>query len=86
LGFYKLGAARAGVGLVHQAELDLEKSVSLEGRLWVRGRARLEMGKLALKAGDRPRAGAELRAAVELCESDNDVEFAAEAQRLLKMK
>ena len=86
LWFYKRGTARAGLGLVHQAELDLEKSVSLEGRLWVRGRARLEMGKLALKAGDRPRAGAELRAALELCESDNDVEFAAEAQRLLKMK
>ena len=86
LWLYKRGAARAGLGRVSQAEQDLEKSVSLEGRPWVRGRARLEMGKLALKAGDRPRANTELRAAFELCESDNDGEFSAEAQRLLKMK
>jgi tetratricopeptide (TPR) repeat protein len=84
LWLYKRGAARAGVGRVHEAEQDLEKSVSLEGRLWVRGRARLELGKLALKAGDRRRASTELRAAIELCESDNDGEFAAEARRLLK--
>jgi tetratricopeptide (TPR) repeat protein len=86
LWLYKRGTARAGVGRVHEAEQDLEKSVSLEGRRWVRGRARLELGKLALKAGDRPRAITELRAAFELCESDNDGEFSAEAQRLLKMK
>jgi hypothetical protein len=86
LWLYKRGAARAGLGRVHEAEQDLEKSVSLEGRKWVRGRARLELGKLALKAGDRPRASTELRAALELCESDNDGEFSAEAQRLLKMK
>jgi tetratricopeptide (TPR) repeat protein len=86
LWLYKRGAARAGLGRVHEAEQDLEKSVSLEGRMWIRGRARLELGKLALKAGDRPRARTELRAAFELCESDNDGEFSAEAQRLLKMK
>jgi tetratricopeptide (TPR) repeat protein len=86
LWLYKRGAARARLGRVHEAEQDLEKSVSLEGRPWVRGRARLELGKLALKAGDRPRARTELRAALELCESDNDGEFSAEAQRLLKMK
>jgi tetratricopeptide (TPR) repeat protein len=86
LWFYKRGVARAGLGRVLEAEQDLKKSVSLEGRMWVHGRARLELGKLALKAGDRPRAGTELRAAVELCEGDNDAEFAAEAQRLMKMK
>ena len=86
LWLYKRGAARAGLGRVREAEQDLEQSVSLDGRMWVRGRARLELGKLALKAGDRPRATAELRAAIEACESDNDMEFAAEAQRLLKTK
>jgi tetratricopeptide (TPR) repeat protein len=86
LWLYKRGAARAGLGRAHEAEQDLEKSVSLEGRPWIRGRARLELGKLALKAGDRARARTELRAALELCDSDNDVEFSAEAQRLLKVK
>jgi tetratricopeptide (TPR) repeat protein len=87
LWLYKRGTARAELGHVHEAEQDLERSASLEGRMWVRGRARLEMGKLALRAGDRPRARTELRAAAELCEKDNDGTFAAEAQRLLiKMK
>ena len=86
LWLYKRGTARAGLGRAHEAEQDLQKSVSLEGRLWVRGRARLELGKLALKAGDRPRARTELRAAFELCESDNDAEFSAEAQRLMKIR
>jgi hypothetical protein len=87
LWLYKRGTARAELGRVHEAEQDLERSASLEGRMWVRGRARLEMGKLALRAGDRPRASTELRAAAELCEKDNDGAFAAEAHRLLiKMK
>jgi hypothetical protein len=86
LWLYKRGAARAALGRVHEAKQDLEKSVSLEGRMWVRGRARLELGRLALRAGDRPGASTELRAAVELCESDNDEIFAAEARRLMKMK
>jgi tetratricopeptide (TPR) repeat protein len=86
LWLYKRGAARAALGRALEAKQDLEKSVSLEGRMWVRGRARLELGRLALRAGDRPGASTELRAAVELCESDNDEAFAAEARRLMKMK
>jgi hypothetical protein len=71
---------------VQEAKQDLQKSVSLEGRMWVRGRARLELGRLALRAGDRPGASTELRAAVQLCESDNDEASATEARRLMKMK
>lgn len=81
---YKRGAARAMLGRTAEAEQDLRKAVSLEGRRWIRGRARLELGKLALKAGDRATANQELRAAIELCESDSDTAYAAEARRLLR--
>jgi tetratricopeptide (TPR) repeat protein len=84
LWLYKRGAARAALGRTAEAEQDLRKAVSLEGRPWVRGRARLELGKLALEAGNRATANTELRAAIELCESDSDAAFAAEARRLLK--
>jgi uncharacterized protein HemY len=50
----------------------------------VQGRARLELGRLAIAAGNRPKANTDLRAAIELCESDSDSAAAAEARRLLK--
>lgn len=81
---YKRGAARAVLGRTLDAEQDLKKAVSMEGRQWVRGRARFELGKLALKAGDRAAANKEFRAAIELCESDSDTAIAAEARRLLR--
>ena len=84
LWLYKRGAARAALGRRSEAEQDLEKAVSLEGRQWVRGRARLELGKLALAGGNRQAANAELRQAIELCEGDNDRASAAEARRLMK--
>jgi len=81
---YKRGTSRAGLGRTADAETDLRMAVQAEGRDWVHGRAHLELGKLALKAGDRARANTELQAAVKLCESDNDPVFAAEAKGLLK--
>jgi tetratricopeptide (TPR) repeat protein len=83
LWFYKRGAARALAGRPAEAEQDLRKAVSLEGRRWVTGRARIELGRLALKAGDRVRATRELREGATLCESDGDSAFAAAARRLL---
>jgi tetratricopeptide (TPR) repeat protein len=82
--FYKRGTARAVLGQTADAEQDLRKAVSTEGRRWVRGRAHFELGKLALKSGDRTRANTELRAALELCQSDGDNAVAAEARRLVK--
>jgi tetratricopeptide (TPR) repeat protein len=81
---YKRGAARAALGRAAEAEADLRLAIQIEGRKWVHGRSHLEMGKLALKAGDRTRANEELGAAVKLCEGDNDPEFAEEARRLLR--
>jgi hypothetical protein len=71
------------LGRTVEAEQDLRKAVSLEGRRWVHGRARLELGKLALKAGNRAAANTELKQAIQLCESDSDSGSAAEARRLM---
>jgi hypothetical protein len=62
----------------------LHKALENEGRRWVHGRARLELGRLALKANDRPGAESELKTAISLCETDNDQPCATEARRLLR--
>ena len=81
---YKRGAARAALGRDAEARQDLERALSLEGRRWVHGRTHLELGKLALKAGNQPAARSEFQAAIALCESDNDAVWAEQARRLVK--
>jgi hypothetical protein len=80
---YKRGAALAALGR-RDAEADLRKSLSLDGRKWVHARSHLELGKLALKTGNKAAAAVELRAAIPLAESDNDPLTSDEARRLLK--
>jgi tetratricopeptide (TPR) repeat protein len=84
LWLYKRGAARAALRRFAEAEQDLRRSVSLEGRKWVHGRARLELGKLLLQAGNRIAARVEFQTAATLCDADNDRATAAEARRLLR--
>jgi tetratricopeptide (TPR) repeat protein len=84
LWLYKRGAARAALGRTAEAEPDLRRAVSSDGRKWVQGRAHLELGKLELKAGNRAAAAAEFQAAAALCDADNDGATADEARRLLK--
>ena len=81
---YKRGAALAALGRHAEADADLRKSLSLQGRPWVQARAHLELGKLARRAGNKAAAAAEFRAAIPLAESDNDPATADEARRLLK--
>ena len=84
---YKRGAARAALRRGAEAEQDLRRSVSLEGRKWVRGRAHLELGKLFRQAGDSVSRGAargEFQTAAALYDADNDRQAADEARRLLK--
>jgi tetratricopeptide (TPR) repeat protein len=81
---YKRGAARAALGRTKEAEADLGDALRAEARKWVYGRAHLELGKLALKAGNHPAARAELQSAIVLGESDNDPATANEARRLMK--
>ena len=81
---YKRGAAFAALGRSAEAEADLRKSLTLEGRKWVHARCHLELGKLALKTGNKAAAGPDLRAAIQLADSDNDPLTSDEAKRLLK--
>lgn len=79
---YKRGAAFAAMGRA-EAGAELKRAIAGEGRKWVHGRAHVELGKLALKAGNRSAAREEFRAAIPLCESDNDQAWADEARRLM---
>ena len=67
-----------------EADGDLQRSLGTEGRKWVHGRAHLELGKLALKAGNKGAAANEFRAAIPLADSDNDPLTGDEARKLLK--
>jgi Flp pilus assembly protein TadD len=80
---YKHGAALAALGRP-DAEAELRKSLTLDGRKWVHARSHLELGKLALKKGNKAAAAVELRAAIPLADSDNDPLTSDEARRLLK--
>jgi tetratricopeptide (TPR) repeat protein len=82
--YQKRGAARAALGRSAEATDDLRKALSSQGRPWIHGRAHLELGRLALKAGNRPAAQTELKTAITLCEGDNDRAAANEARRLLR--
>jgi tetratricopeptide (TPR) repeat protein len=86
LWYYKRGAARAQLGRAMEAQDDLTKSIAAEGRKWVHGRAHLELGRLAVKAGNRAGATADLQNAIALCDSDSDPFAADEARKLLASK
>lgn len=83
LWYFKRGAARAARGRASEAQTDLATALNSEGRDWVYGRTHLELGKLALKAGDRSTAREHLQAAVRLCESDRDGATADVARGLI---
>jgi len=84
LWFHKRGVARAWRGQGTEAQADFQSALAVEGRKWVHGRTHLEIGRLAVKQGDRATARRELQAAASLCESDNDPLAADEARRLMK--
>jgi tetratricopeptide (TPR) repeat protein len=81
---YKRGATFAALGRNAEADADLRKALATEGRKWVHARSHVELGKLALKAGNKPAAAAEFRSAIPLADSDNDPLTSDEAKRLLK--
>ena len=69
---YKRGAARALLGRTADAMADLSSATAADSQSWVNGRARVEIGRLALKRGDRTTAATEARQAETLCERGND--------------
>ena len=84
LWYYKRGTARAWSGKPHEAEPDLRKALAVPGRKWVYARAHLELGRIAVNAGNKAAARPELQQAIALGDSDNDPGTAEEARRLMK--
>ena len=68
---YKRGAARAALGRDDAAD-DLLRATGADAQAWVGGRARVELGRLALARGDRAAAAARARDAESLCKQGND--------------
>jgi tetratricopeptide (TPR) repeat protein len=81
---YKRGSARAGAGRTEGALADLRAATAPDAQHWVSGRARVELGRLALKQGNRAAAAAEARQAEPLCKQGNDSACVADARRLLR--
>jgi tetratricopeptide (TPR) repeat protein len=81
---YKRGAARAALGRQDLALADLQSATTADSQLWVNGRARLELGRLALTRGDRPQAAANARQAETSCERGNDPVCVLDARALLR--
>jgi len=81
---YKRGTARAALGRTDDALADLNVASGADSQSWVHGRARVEMGRLALKRGDRNSAAQEARQAESLCERGNDPVCIQDARALLR--
>jgi tetratricopeptide (TPR) repeat protein len=81
---YKRGKARAALGRTAAALEDLQRATSAESQPWVQGRARVEVGRLALQRGDRGAAMGEARQAQALCERGHDPVCIQDARALLR--
>lgn len=81
---YKRGTARAWAGRAAEAQVDLREALQGESRPWVRARAHLELGRLALTAKNKAAARVEFQSAIRLAESDNDPATADEARTLAR--
>ena len=81
---YKRGAARAALGRTDDAHADLRsRHGGRRAGLGV-GRARVELGRLALQRGDRAAAAREGTEARTLCERGNDPVCVQDARALLR--
>jgi tetratricopeptide (TPR) repeat protein len=81
---YKRGAARAALGRSDLALADLQGATAEDAPAWVSGRARVELGRLALTRGDRAQAAANARQAETSCERGNDPVCVQDARALLR--
>jgi hypothetical protein len=81
---YKRGAARALIGRTEEALADLNFAVGTDPQPWVNGRARVELGRLALKRGDANAAANQGRQAEALCERGNDPACVQDARTLVR--
>jgi tetratricopeptide (TPR) repeat protein len=72
LWYLKRGTARLAMDRHADAESDIRRSLQLESRRWVSGRAHAELGKLADLRGNHAAARREFQQAVQLAQQDND--------------
>ena len=63
---------------------DLQSATSAEAQTWVRGRARVELARVALQRGDRSAAAGEARQAETFCQQGQDPVCLDEAKKLLR--
>jgi tetratricopeptide (TPR) repeat protein len=84
LWYYRRGAARAALGRRTEAQGDLNRALTVNGRKWVEGRAHLELGRLALLESNPVAARDHFQAAARLGDSDRDGASAERARELLK--
>jgi tetratricopeptide (TPR) repeat protein len=82
-GYYH-GAALVALRETSAARTALDAARRDPARAWVQGRIHTELGKLADLAGERPRALAEYRQAVQLCADDEDEVCVKAAKTLMK--
>ena len=85
---YKRGTARVAAGRAADARADLGGAIDpgAGGRNWVKGRAHLELGRLAQNEGNRAAARDHLQTAIRLCTSDRDALGAEQARALLNAR
>ena len=79
---YKRGAARVLLKKAADAREDLAVALQPESLAWVRGRAHLELARLALQQGDRDGAKREAASAAAACEAGNDPICVEEARKI----
>ena len=84
LWMYKRGAARVAVKRYGEAEADLRRVMTIEARDWVRGRAHLELARIAAAQGNVARARTECDEALRLGAADANPRGIADARRVLR--
>lgn len=79
---YKRGAARVRLGRLQEAYDDLRAASGEGAPRWIRGRATVELGKIADLRGNRQAARTSYQEGLSLCEADRDPICAREARSL----
>jgi tetratricopeptide (TPR) repeat protein len=81
---YKRGAALVLRGRLEAAVQDLRFATSGDAAVWVQGRARVELAKVAIARGDAATAVSEARQAQALCEQGRDPICVNEARQVAR--
>ena len=80
---YYRGTALAALGNADAAQRELRSVLTGQAHDWIRGRAHIELGKVADRAGLRSEAASEYRLALSACRADRDAACLGEARKLI---